>query len=128
MKHRGSPNARRPIAVVAALLAAACSRSDDVQVRLTRLMDADAAVIDWMTVFSGADKRSLELSPGETDRVVLRPNGERPDVILTFRVDGESRSWQGPPLAKGSGYAVDIVIDGDGVVTESHCRMPCELQ
>jgi hypothetical protein len=79
-------------------------------------------------VFSGADKRSLELSPGETSQVVLRPDGERPDVILTFRVDGTPRSWQGPPLAKGLGYAVELVIEGDGVVTEAHCEMPCELQ
>lgn len=128
MIQRCSPKHRGPTALIAALLATACSRPDDVHVRLTRLKDTDAAVIDWMTVFSGADKRSLDLSPGETGRVVLRPDGERPDVVLTFRLDGESRSWQGPPLAKGSGYAVDLVIDGDGVVSEAHCRMPCELQ
>lgn len=121
-------NPLRPSALVAALLAAACSHPDDVQVRLTRLKNVEAAAIDWITVFSGADKRSLDLSPGEIERVVLRPNGERPDVILTFRVNGEPRSWQGPPLARGSGYAVALIMDGNGVVSEAHCEMPCELQ
>jgi hypothetical protein len=103
MTSRSSLNPLRPSAIIAVLLAAACSRPDDVQVRLTRMKNANAAAIDWITVFSGADKRSLELSPGETGQVVLRPDGERPDVILTFRVDGVPRSWQGPPLRQGLG-------------------------
>lgn len=110
------------------VVAAGCSRDDDVRVRVSRVKGPRPARIENVTLFVGANKSSWpELAPGEVVSVVLNPDGEPPQLTLTFTLDTEKRSWLGPPLAQGAGYVSDIVIDDEGSVTEQHCRTPCAL-
>ena len=67
------------------------------------------------------------IAPGESVSVVLPPEGEPPQVTMTYTLAGQKRSWLGPAIARGVGYAIEISIAPDGGVTEQHCTMPCSL-
>jgi hypothetical protein len=103
----------------------ACTPRDAVKVRLTN--DAPRA-LENLRVFAGADKSSWPtVAPGQSVGVNLRPDGEPPQLTMSFSVGRLPYSWRGPELAKGTGYALDLHIAGDGAVTERHCPLPCSL-
>ena len=62
----------------------------------------------------------------ECVRVVLPPEGEPPDVFLTYTAGPASREWHGPPVPIGLGYAIGIRIGADGTVSERPCQSPCD--
>jgi len=106
----------------------ACVRRDDVSVRVTFQSPSDRAPLRDCTVFVGASKTWWPtIAPGETVSANVPPGGEPPELSATYRFEGTSRSWRGPLLERGVGYAVAIVVAGDGTATERHCARPCTL-
>lgn len=67
---------------------------------------------------AGGDKETVTLGPG--------PKADR-QLTLLYSLDGRRNSWEGPAVAAGKGYAIDLEIDGQGVVRYRHCMRPCHL-
>jgi len=108
--------------------APACSRSDDVFVRVSRAESLGRTRVENLQVIVGASKSSWpDLAPGKAVSVVLNPEGETAVGALAFGFDGEPANLRGPELARGMGHALEVAIDEAGTVTERHCERPCEL-
>jgi hypothetical protein len=101
----------------------ACTSRDAVKLRVTN--DGPRA-LENLKVFAGADKVSWPaVAAGHSVGVNLRPDGEPPQLIVSFSVGPLPYSWRGPALEKGTGFAVELHIAGDGAVSERHCARPC---
>ena len=109
-------------------LMAGCRSRDTVRVRLTFDAPVGARSLQNVTVFAGANKSSWPtIAAGESVRVSLSPEGEPPEVLLTYTLGPAPRQWRGPSIPRGVGYAIGIHIATDGSVTERHCQSPCDL-
>lgn len=71
----------------------------------------------WPSLNGGAQK-SVNLLPG--------PEDDR-QLTLLYTFDGDKRSWEGPKIAAGAGYRIEITIDASGHVSSRHCILPCSL-
>lgn len=121
--------ARRAFAsLLAVLLLSACHAKDAVRVRLTFDAPPGSPSLTRVTVFAGANKSSWPtIAPGESVSVVLPPEGEPPDLSVTYTLGPAPHQWRGPSRPAGVGYAIAVRIAGDGMVTERHCQSPCEM-
>ena len=109
-------------------LLAGCRSKDTVRVRLTFDAPAGTRPLENDTVFAGANKTSWTTNAaGESVQVALPPEGEPPDVLLTYKAGPAPRLWRGPSIPRGVGYAIGIHIAPDGSVTDRHCQSPCDL-
>ena len=64
-----------------------------------------------LLVFAGASKSSWSLlQPGESVSVVLPPQGEPPQVTMTYAVGAVPREWRGPAIPAGVGYRIEITV------------------
>jgi hypothetical protein len=105
---------------------AGCVHRDDVHIRVTRAAGPGAPPLENLTVFVGGSKSWWPtISPGQSVSVVLPPEGEVPQVTMVYNLANQKRSWKGPDVSRGTGYAISIAIWADGKVTEQHCTMPC---
>jgi len=105
-----------------------CRSKDTVRVRLTFNAPAGTRPLESVTVFAGANKSSWPtIAPGESVQVALPPEGEPPDVLLTYTIGPAPRQWRGPSIPRSVGYEIGIHIAPDGSVTERHCQSPCSL-
>ncbi|HVZ33248.1 MAG TPA: hypothetical protein VG963_12530 [Polyangiaceae bacterium] len=105
----------------------ACSKPDDVHVRITYAADTAAAPLQHVQAIVGANKSSWpQLLPGESVSVVLNPDGEPPELSLLFELAKQKYSWEAPQFTP-QGFAIAIAIHADGSVSERHCVAPCAL-
>jgi len=82
-----------------------------------------------LTAVVGSDKYSWDvLHAGAVRNINLLP-GPRDDrqLLFSYTLDGRQRFWDGPKFDAGTGYEIEITIDGDGKVTARHCLLPCTL-
>jgi hypothetical protein len=107
----------------------ACTAPDAVHVNLKYAAERSSAPLEKLRVFAGANKSSWPaLQPGESVSVVLPPDGEPPQVTMTYRLASVQREWRGPSMATGVGYRIEITVSSDGSVSEQHCETPCSLR
>ena len=110
---------------------AGCSLWDNtaVKVKVTFTETNALRQLTDVTVFAGGDKFSwYDLTAGEVETITLQP-GPRNDrqLILIYWLDGEKQVWEGPKFSWGTGYRIEVNIDGRGNVTHRHCLLPCSL-
>jgi len=71
----------------------------------------------WPNLNAGTE-RNINLVPGaEDDR----------QLFLSYTFNGEQRYWEGPKFDAGTGYEMEITIDGSGHASSRHCILPCTL-
>jgi len=93
----------------------AASGGDRQVTELTAVVGSDKS--SWPSLNAGAQK-SVNLLPG--------PDDDR-QLTLLYTVNGDKRSWDGPKIAAGAGYRIEITIDANGHVSSRHCILPCSL-
>lgn len=108
-----------------------CSLWDNttVKVKITFIETNTLQKVTDVTVFAGGDKFSwYDLTAGEVETITLKP-GDHNDrqLILIYRLNGEKKVWEGPKFSWGTGYRIEVNIDGRGNVTHRHCLLPCRL-
>ena len=119
------------VLLVVGLLAPGCRVWGNDVVKITVKFAAarpDRQLTD-LTAVVGGDKYSWDvLHAGAVRNINLLP-GPRDDrqVLFSYTVDGQQRHWDGPKFDAGTGYEIEITIDGDGKVTARHCLLPCSL-
>ena len=85
--------------------------------------------IEQVEVIVGPEKTWWgDIEAGDTDSWVLDPDGEIPELDLSFVLAGKKRAWTGPRFPRGTGYRIRIEIDAKGTVSERHCFWPCWLR
>ena len=114
------------IADLLAVVLSACTARDAVHIQVTYAAEPASIPLQTLLVFAGASKSSWSLlQPGESVSVVLQPQGEPPQVTMTYAVGALPREWRGPAIPAGVGYRIEITVTADGSVAERHCQMPC---
>jgi hypothetical protein len=102
-----------------------CLSGSDVHARLTVATDARSRISDVRLV-AGSDKDWWPMvSPGESVRTALRTGGGDTQLLVQFTLRGERMQWHGPALGEDAGYRIAVEVDGDGAVSERHCKLPC---
>jgi hypothetical protein len=83
-----------------------------------------------LTVVVGDDKYSWDVLPGGATRNINLLPGPRDDrqLLFSYTVDGGQRHWEGPKVAVGAGYEIEIEVDGSGQTKSRHCLLPCSLK
>jgi hypothetical protein len=131
VKHVSSQRIRircATLAAIAATLVSACTAPDAVHIELTYSAKAGSPPLQQLLVFAGASKSSWPtVQAGESVSVVLPPDGEPPQLTMTFTLGTVPREWRGPAIAPGVGYRIGIEVTADGEISERHCEMPCSL-
>lgn len=105
-----------------------CVHPDDVKFRMTNdaTEHGQRRPIEDLRVYAGGSKAWWDVvAPGDSVGVFLRPEGELPQVTISYKVAGRTLRWKGPEIARGVGYAISIHVGANGAVTENHCRFPC---
>jgi hypothetical protein len=103
---------------LAAVALAGCLRRDDVKLRI---YNDGGGTIENIRVYVGGSKAWWPALPaGRSVGVLLRPGGDPPQAILSFTMRDGPRSWTGPELVQGTGYAMEVHIGAAGSVTETH--------
>lgn len=132
------PLARRPavwtrpgILLIVSLSFLSCRVWGNDVVKVKVLFSASSQVrhLTDLTVVVGSDKYSWDsLPPGIVRSINLLP-GPRDDrqVLFSYALDGRHRYWQGPKVDIGTGYEIEMTIDGAGDITARHCVLPCSL-
>jgi hypothetical protein len=124
---RGRPcRLRVAVAAIGFLLpVSGCVHRDDVKLRIHN--DAHRP-IENTRVYAGADKSWWQtIAAGDSVGVLLRPDGEPPQLEISFEIGHLPYRWTGPQIAVGTGYAIDIHVADNGAVTAQHCLFPCSL-
>ena len=114
-----------------AALMAACDdpAKDEVNVKIVFVEADPAKRLSKVAVISGGEKSYWsELGAGKAESATLKPRPtEGTQLTVQFELDGQRKSWQGPRFPAGTGYKIEVRVDGRGDVTERHCRIPCNL-
>ena len=122
------PQSTRYAVLVALTVLAACSVDPDaVRVAITYSGPPNASPLR-LSVVVGPDKfHHNNLEPGSRTDGVLRPDGSLPVVVLNGFIGTRSIAWAGPEFARGTGYDMNVRVDEQGRVSETHCIRPCDL-
>src|SRR5688500_15444085 len=97
------------LAVLTAVVLSACAARDAVHIKVTYDAAPASRPLDKLLVFAGASKSSWPaIQPGESVSVVLPPQGQPPQVTMTYALGSTPREWRGPEMAAGVGYRIDI--------------------
>ena len=121
----------KALCLFVSVLSAGCSLWDNTAVKI-KVTFAETNALQQLTdvtVFAGGDKFFWHyLDAGEVQTITLKP-GHRNDrqLILIYWLDGEKKVWKGPKFNWGTGYRIEVNIDGRGNVTHRHCLLPCSL-
>jgi hypothetical protein len=131
-EHRLAPVAWSALLVLASLSVLGCRIWGNDVVKVTVVFSsssADRRLTD-LTVVAGGDKYSWDaLHTGTVRNINLLP-GPRDDrqLLFSYSLDGRQLYWDGPKVAAGAGYEIEITVDGDGHATSRHCLLPCDLK
>ena len=123
--------AGKALCLFVSTLSTGCSLWDNtaVKVKIAFTETNDLQQLANVSVIAGGEKFFWHyLDAGEVKTVTLAP-GPRNDRQLTvlYRLDGEKKVWEGPKFSWGTGYRIEVNIDGRGNVTHRHCLLPCRL-
>jgi len=135
--------ARTLLGLLVGSLVAACDRWGNEATKIKVIFtetDPSRRLIDLyfeeggdLNVVTGSDEAHLrDLAAGEVETINLLPRPEDSRQLgLRYRLDSDvstmGRFWRGPKFDRGTGYRIEIKINGRGEVTERHCILPCSL-
>lgn len=106
-----------------------CRDTAKVIVSLEFQTDNNLPILENVSVISGGDKFHWHTLTANTEtEVVLSPGIKSlPQLTLIYTLNGEKKYWEGPEIAMGIGFTIDIQITALGSIEYKYCINPCVL-